>query len=472
MGDEKATALWRTSALLLALFVGSAVGFGSETPQEKTLPLPVVQQDSLRSVTYCVDPDWEPYERISQDQRHEGIAADLLALISTRSGVTFQLVPTQNWDESLAKAQDGSCQMLSFLNQTPKRDQWMVFTDPIFIDRNVIVTREGHSFIPSLASIRDEVMVLPKGTSIEERLRRDYPNLRIVTTDSERKAFEMVARRKADMTLRSLTVAVYTIKKEGWFNLTISGHLPEYDNALKIGIRKSATSDSLRQQLNAAIATVSLTEQERIANQHVAIHVRAGLDTVLLQKIVAAFLLILLTSLFWGLKLHKLNRQLLSQSLTDALTGLANRAALNIALGKAHHQSVQGRQALSVILCDLDFFKKVNDELGHLMGDRILKEFAAIATSIAPTGVTVGRWGGEEFLLVCAGFSPSDTQSLAERLCSAARSYAFSSQRPQTVSLGVAFHQPNENIDALLHRADEALYCAKGSGRDRVAIAS
>lgn len=140
MGDEKATALWRTSALLLALFVGSAVGFGSETPQEKTLPLPVVQQDSLRSVTYCVDPDWEPYERISQDQRHEGIAADLLALISTRSGVTFQLVPTKSWDESLAKAQDGSCQMLSFLNQTPKRDQWMVFTDPIFIDRNVIVT--------------------------------------------------------------------------------------------------------------------------------------------------------------------------------------------------------------------------------------------------------------------------------------------------------------------------------------------
>ena len=173
--------------------------------------------------TVCVDPDWPPYEVIDGQGRHQGIAADLLRLAAARVGLALDLVPTRDWEDSIAASKDGRCQMLSFLNQTPKRDEWLVFTDPIFVDANVIVTREEHRFVADLAAVSGETMVLPRGTSIEERVRRDFPDLAIVTTDSEADAFAMVANRKADMTLRALTVAVDTIKKEGWFNLKVAG---------------------------------------------------------------------------------------------------------------------------------------------------------------------------------------------------------------------------------------------------------
>lgn len=210
-------------------------------------------------VTYCVDPDWPPFEQIDAHGQHVGIAADLLKLVAQRSGLNLQLLPTKDWDESLAASQAGRCELLSFLNQSPKRDAWLLFTDPVLVDENVLITREEHAFVSDLAALSDETMVLPKGTSIEERLRRDFPNLKIVLVDSEAQAFKQVSERAADMTMRSLIVAADTIKSQGWFNLKIAGQVPNYGNRLRIGVIKSQAA--VRDRLNQGVA--SITPQER-----------------------------------------------------------------------------------------------------------------------------------------------------------------------------------------------------------------
>ena len=102
---------------------------------------------SLGKVSFCVDPDWEPFEIISPAGQHQGIAADLLRLVTGRAGLSLELVPTTDWDESIATSKAGQCTLLSFLNQTPKRDEWLLFTDPLFTDSNVFITREEHPFI-------------------------------------------------------------------------------------------------------------------------------------------------------------------------------------------------------------------------------------------------------------------------------------------------------------------------------------
>ena len=84
------------------------------------------EQDYLRrvrSVTMCVDPDWVPFERINDQGRHEGIAADLIRLVAQRVGLAIELLPVKNWEESLAASKAGRCQIMSFLNQTPARDR-------------------------------------------------------------------------------------------------------------------------------------------------------------------------------------------------------------------------------------------------------------------------------------------------------------------------------------------------------------
>jgi ABC-type amino acid transport substrate-binding protein len=81
-------------------------------------------------ILLCVDPDWEPYERVTADGEYVGIAPDLLRLIFDRAGLEFDVVRTANWDESLSVAREGECHAIGFLNQTAERSEWLLFTDP------------------------------------------------------------------------------------------------------------------------------------------------------------------------------------------------------------------------------------------------------------------------------------------------------------------------------------------------------
>lgn len=439
----------------------------------QTVALTAAERDYLQShptATVCVDPDWEPFEIINRDGRHEGIAADLLRLAAQRAGLTLELVATKDWDESLAASKAGRCELLSFLNQTPKRDEWLLFTDPQFVDANVFITREEHPFIVDPASLTNETIVFPTGTAMEERVRRDYPNLRILTTDSEDQAIAMVSERKASMTMRSLIVAAYTIKKHGLFNLKIAGQMPNYVNNLRIGVRRD--QPLLRDILNKAIASITPLERGRIVNDHVAINVQTAIDYRLIAEIVAGFALLLAVSIAWSIKLRRLNRLLAHQSHTDPLTGLPNRTKLNSQFPREIERASRHGRPLSIIMVDLDHFKQINDSHGHLVGDKVLIAFADIARQTIRAYDCIGRWGGEEFLVLCPETSQDQAANLAQRLCDASRHHDFPiphGQR-QTISAGVATLTADEDIDTLLHRADTALYQAKNGGRDRVCV--
>lgn len=450
-------------AIILGAILALAPGAASAaelTPDERAYVM------ANGPFTYCVDPDWTPYEIINSRGEHEGIAADLLRLAATRAGVPLRLVPTRDWDETIAASKEGRCQILSFLNRSQARDQWLIFTDPIFVDRNVIVTREDRDYIDDLAALSSGTVALPTGTSIEEWVRRDFPALTIVTTSTEAEAFAMVSSKRADMTIRSMMVAVFTIKKDGWFNLKVSGQIPGYENNLRIGIRNE--HPLLRQILNKGVNEITPAERSEIANRHVSINVQYGIDYGLIAKIVGVFLAILLTNLFWLSKLRAVNRKLLALSLTDPLTLLANRASLNQRMEREYQRFQRYGTPFSVVLVDLDHFKRVNDELGHLMGDKMLVDFADIARTTVRAQDVVGRWGGEEFLILCTDTGPDQARIMAERLCGAVRGHAFESGRIQTISAGVATLSPCDSMDDVINRADQALYAAKEGGRDQV----
>ncbi len=260
----------------------------------------------LGSVNFCVDPDWSPFEVIDDAGQHVGIAADLLALVAERTGLQLRLVQTKNWTESLEASRAGRCQLISLLNQTPARDAWLIFTQPILTDDNILITREEHPFVVDLDSLQGQTMVLPKGTSIEERVRADFPQLKIIVTDSEAEALQMVSDRKANMTMRSLIVAAYTIRREGWFNLKIAGQVPGYGNQLRIGVGKGDTM--LRDILNKGVASITPTERQQIIDRHISINITTGIDYGLVKQLVAVLALVLLSSLYWIRKLNLAKR--------------------------------------------------------------------------------------------------------------------------------------------------------------------
>lgn len=420
-------------------------------------------------IGFCVDPDWEPFEIVTEKGEHQGIAADLLRLAALRAGLSLELVRTKDWDESIEASKSGRCSLLSFLNQTPKRDEWLIFTEPMFIDSNVFITREEHPFIVDPGSLVDETVALPSGTSIEERLRRDYPNLKVVTTETEGQSIEMVSAKRANMTLRSLIIAAYTIKKEGLFNLKVAGQLPGYENRLRVGVVKS--EPLLRDILNKGIATITPTERGQIVNRHVSINVQTAVDYGLIIKIAVGFALLLAGALYWGLKLRRLNRELNRLYQTDTLTGLYNRGRINsqfpLEIERAHRHG----RPFSVLMVDFDHFKLVNDRFGHLVGDKVLVGFAEIARQTVRSLDSLGRWGGEEFLILCPETDLDQARQLGERLRNNTRNASFPTGRTETISVGVATFQKGDDMNSLLRRTDDALYQAKNQGRDRVCLA-
>jgi len=459
-------AKWVRRWLALAGLIWVALGW-AQSPPQASASTPQVHVPG--EVTFCVDPDWPPFEQIDAQGQHVGIAADLLKLVAHRSGMNLQLVPTQNWDDSIAASQAGRCQVLSFLNQSPKRDAWLVFTDPVLVDENVVITREEHPFVPDLAGLSNEILVLPKGTSVEERLRRDFPNLKIVLVDSEAQAFKMVSERQADLTMRSLIVAADTIKRQGWFNLKIAGQVPGYGNRLRIGVLKSQAA--LRDRLNQGVASISAIERQKIIDQHVAIQMVTAVDYTLIGWLAAMLAAVLLTSVYWISRLRRVNAQLKVLSTHDALTGLRNRSGFDALYENELERSRRQQQALSVVLLDIDFFKRINDGHGHPVGDRVLQEVAYLLKQGARTIDHVIRWGGEEFLLLCPSTSTEQAQALAERMLLATRQHDFGLGQPVTLSAGVATLELHDAPGQMFEAVDAALYQAKTQGRNRVVLA-
>lgn len=439
------------SLLLLLLFLSPASVAAATTPE---------------SINLCVDPDWFPFERINEQGFHEGIAADLLKLVSERSGIPFRLVRTASWDESLAASKFGRCQALSFLNDTPQRRSWLIFTDTLLADPNVFITREEHPFITDPSFFVGEMLVLPSGTSIEERFRAQYPGLLIRTVDSEAEALRQVSDKQADMTLRSLSMAAYTIKKDGWFNLKIAGELPGYKNELRMGIAKNAPE--LRDRLNRAIQTITPQERWQIINRHISINVQSATDYSLVIKLLLFFGGLALIGFYWNFQLKQHNRELLRVSQTDVLTGLPNRARLNQFFQAEIERSRRSNGVFSILLLDIDNFKSVNDELGHIMGDEILKEFAHLGSHCVRSIDLFGRWGGEEFLAICPETSLAGALALAEKLRLLCQDHSFLSHRQHTVSIGVAAYTREKTMDSLLQEADLSLYHAKTHGKNQV----
>ncbi|MBB1074759.1 diguanylate cyclase [Rhodoferax sp. 4810] len=463
----------RPYAWLRAQAVGLALGWllaGSAHAAEPVTALPSAAASAHLpgEVTFCVDPDWPPFEQIDAQGQHVGIAAALLKRVAQRSGLNLRLVPTANWDESLAASQAGRCQLMSFLNQSPKRDAWLLFTEPLLTDENVFITREEHPFIADPDTLAGQTLVLPKGTSVEERLRREFPQLQILLVDSEAQAFAAVNERRADLTLRSLIVAASTIKQGGWFNLKIAGQLPGYGNQLRIGVIKS--QPALRERLNLAVLSITPTERQAVVDEHVRLNVVTALDTRPLWALGGVLLAVLLTSTFWIWRLRKLNLQLQKASLTDALTGLRNRHDFDTLYERELERSRRHGMAMSVVLLDIDFFKRINDELGHPVGDRVLQEVAGLLRQGARSIDHVIRWGGEEFLLLCPDTSAEQAKSLAERLVQTARQHDFGVGRAVTISAGVATLTPDDAPGNMFKQVDTALYQAKNTGRDKVVV--
>ena len=426
-------------------------------------------------INMCIDPDWMPYDYLNEHGNYVGINADYHQLFAQMIGKEVNIVITRNWYESLDFVKDRKCDILSSAAVTEERKRYLAFTRPFIRYPIVIATREDQLFIQNIESVLTKNFTVVKGFSIIETLKQKYPTIKIIEADDARTGLEMVASGKAFGYIDTVATIGYQTQKYGILNVKISG-VTEQHYDMRVAVRNDRPQ--LLSIYDKAVASVSETEKLNILNKWISIKYEQRLDYSSTWKIVFAISALFALLAYrervithYNSRLKDLNRELEQLSKIDPLTGIANRHLLNNTFIKEIARAQRYHSQLSIIMIDVDHFKSINDNFGHVAGDHILKTIAHLMSTTIRTNDMVGRWGGEEFLILCPETDLNGASQLAENIRQKIAHFDFGIFRNVTVSLGVAEYQDKQSPEKFVKKADDALYVAKNNGRNRVKTA-
>ena len=164
----------------------------------------------------------------------------------------------------------------------------------------------------------------------------------------------------------------------------------------------------------------------------------------------------------------RLEKSLREIANTDSLTSVYNRRRFYKLLNREMKRVNRYGGTFSIILCDLDHFKEINDQFGHHIGDATLRGFCDRVKSHIRSSDSLARLGGEEFIVLTPNTTAADAEVKAERLRKLARDYIIEGKKNLSVSVGVTEYREGDDTDSLLIRADRAMYGAKARGRNKV----
>lgn len=440
-------------------------------------------------IRMCVDPSWMPYEQIDSHGNHVGMSADFFTWFSERLETEIKLYSTSSWAETIEAAENRKCDIISMAISNGPRRQFMNFTTPYIKLPVGVVTTLDKPFVEDLEQLSNQTLTVLKDYSITEELQRDYPQIRLREVDSFEEGLALVRGGKVYGHLDATATIGYKIRHSEIIDLKISAIVQSDDFGMSVGIRND--EPLLTTVFQKVVNTLTEEDIQRVYNRWVAVKVEPKVDYTVLWKIILVLLVVTLGVIFWSWRLTKekkrtrqaldeLNRtrrQLEERNFTlrklvntDHLTGLLNRKKIEKVILREIIRAKRYKNSFGVILMDVDLFKEVNDTHGHAVGDEVLLCFTEILTQHSRDTDTVGRWGGEEFIIVCPETDEAGAVKVAEKLRQVIAEYPFPAVINKTASFGVTVYEQGDDIDTLLLHADKALYQAKEHGRNTVVL--
>ncbi|PHO12490.1 hypothetical protein CPG38_07865, partial [Malaciobacter marinus] len=427
--------------------------------------------NKAKKIKMCVDPNYLPYEYINHEGKYVGIIANFITKLSKNSGINFDIIKTSSWSESLEAIKEGKCDVLPNAVQTTSRKKYLNFTQDYFTFSNVIATKDNKIFIDSIEKLIGKKIGVIKNYSIAERLKYRYPNLTLINVENTLDGLKKLKDNKIYAFIDTFPSLAYNMQNSSINGIKISGKI-NINSSSKIAIRKD--NIILQKIMNKAINSVTSHEREELLNRWLTVIKEEKINTELLIKIVSIIVLISLLLILFIIyksnrKLSTLNKKLEKISQTDKLTSLYNRTKLDMILEFEFKNKKRYKKPLSIIIIDIDHFKQINDTYGHLVGDKILIEFSNILKANIRETDFIGRWGGEEFLVVLPFSKEEDAYNLASKLRKLIAKKPLYKNINVTASFGVVECKDSDCNKALLN-ADKALYEAKNSNRNCVKV--
>jgi len=457
--------------LLLACLVTSSIS------QAQSIDLSAEEKAYLSAkgrITVCVDPAWMPYESINEQGKHIGLAADFMQLFATKIGTPIELVASKTWPESLEYARARKCDTLSLLNKTPERSEYLNFTESYLNATVVMVAHEDVVYLDGFNALSGRTLGIVKGYVYESHVRANYPDVRLVYVDNFDEALRRVSKGELFAAVDSLLIATHHMQALGLSNLKIAGQT-DFVHKLRVGVRNDDAQ--LLFIMQKALDAVSQVERNEILQRWFTVRFEHGTDYMILWQVLGGGAVLFVFMFYRSYMQNRFNQKLKTKNVeleylsqTDPLTGVYNRLKTDALLDQEFERSRRYNRHLSVVMFDLDFFKQVNDTFGHQTGDRVLVAASALVQASIRKHDVVGRWGGEEFLILCPETDLQGAEHLAENLRQQMGALDLGEVGTITASFGIAQLGRTEDVKRLIGYADNALYEAKQKGRNQVCV--
>ncbi len=399
---------------------------------------------------------------------------DIVKLIAEKSGLSFDSTPLLSWADALKALENRNCDILPWATKTKSRSQTMNFTRPYVRIKRVVITKKQAAYFRDLDEVEDKVFAMLKSNHAVAQIRKVYPKMQFVYVDTVQDELDYIFQNKAYGTIVSIYSAANLFNNAKQRELKVAGVLPAiYDDIASLATLKenSTLHNILEKSLIATdprLIDEFMTEGAVVSYDPEVIYTKywgIALAVVALVSVLA----------WWNRYLKSLNAKLTESqrklellSETDPLTQVFNRLKMDEVFSKEIKDCQRYRSPLSIIMLDIDHFKKINDQFGHVIGDRVLQKITKISKANLRTNDYLGRWGGEEFLVICPSTNIDEAELVAEKLRATLVNTEFSPVERVTASFGIAEWQADESQESIIARADAALYRSKNDGRNKV----
>ncbi|GAB5377163.1 MAG: hypothetical protein AcusKO_36250 [Acuticoccus sp.] len=433
--------------------------------------------DEKGVVNVCVDPGAPPYTVLDKDGNFTGVAAEVMDDMAERGNFAWQVKPVRIWSRGVEHALEHDCDVLPFVTDRISHEEW-AFSLPYLTLPMAIAGGLDQPYVDSLADLSGKRVGVAPGESPVRDLAQRYPKVILVEVDSEHEALRSVRSGELDAALGTLPSLGYLLASSGADDVMIAGRIAE-DWRAAFATR---TDDPILGEIFAKlISALDEEEVQGILNRQMLVRIDRRVDYTRLIQLGAVALVVLALVIYWNRKLRLLNKaleaanaRLREVSITDPLTGLYNRRHFDARIMEDFRLCQRNGWPLSVAMIDVDHFKRVNDEKGHVFGDQCLQHIANLARQVFQReGDILARYGGEEFVVFTMGVEGAAFADHLARLRRAVETTAITSDDDEwhlTVSIGAYTGIPadgDEPSDFVRH-ADAHLYAAKQGGRNCV----
>ncbi|TQV76957.1 diguanylate cyclase [Aliikangiella marina] len=401
------------------------------------------------------------------------ISQDYLQLIAQQISKPLNYVLVSSRSEGKAKLLSGDCDLMANLAPESFAGTNILQSNAYLSMPIAFVSPREKSLGRSIKQMFSRTLAITKTFASDSQLTDKLPEFNFRQVNNIPLGLDQVINGEVDAFVAPLMQVGYFLQHNYTPNLIISTNLQEHWHRV---FAISANAAALQSVINKALDNISVDDKNTINDQWIKVNYAHQTDYHLLATVILIGGLLFLGLLHRHILLTRHNQNLTKISQTDKLTGLYNRVKTDESLNYHINRFRRYDDTFSVILMDIDDFKKINDQHGHIVGDDILVKVANKLTSCSRNTDIIGRWGGEEFLIICPKTDLKHARMITKKLLTSIQainipSLEKSQQSHISASFGIAEIAIEDTHDTLITRADFALLSAKQNGKNQFVVA-